>query len=82
MSSSTHKARPLQRRGGGAQHTQTYVIVDDAGTLEVGQDFHRELLQRRTGVAERERRDAPSQHRALFAHVRAACVCGETKKKN
>lgn len=31
----TYKARPLQRRRGGAQHSKTYVIVDDAGTLEV-----------------------------------------------
>lgn len=31
----TYKARPLQRGRGGAQHSQTYVIVDDAGTLEV-----------------------------------------------
>lgn len=70
---STHKASPLQRRGGGAQHTQTYAVFDDAGTLEVRQDFHGYFLQRRARVTKRERRDAPSQYRALFAHVRATC---------
>lgn len=69
----THEARPLQCRGGGAQHARTHAVVNDAGTLEVRQHFHDELLERRTGFAGRERHDAPSENRALLAHVRGAC---------
>lgn len=77
----TYEARPLQQRGRGAQHARVHDVVDEAGTLEVGQHFHRELLQRGTGLAERERRDAPSEHRALLAHVRRG-ACGTTGKLN
>jgi len=64
----------LQRRGGGAQHAQTHVIVDDTGTLEVWQDFHGEFLQRGARVARRERRDPPTHDSAFSAHIRVACV--------
>lgn len=70
---STYEARSLERRSGGAQHAQAHLIVDDPRTLEVGQHLHRELLERGARVAERERRDAPSKHRALLTHVRGAC---------
>jgi len=75
----TYEARPLQRRRGGAQHAQTYVIVDDAGTLEVWQDFHGQFLQRGTWVARRECSDPPSHDRAFLAHIRVAwCICAHT----
>jgi len=79
--SSTYKARSLQRRSGGAKHARAHVIVDDARTLRVGHHLDGEFLQRRAGLAGRERRDAPSDDRALPARVRAACKTRQNKTK-
>lgn len=71
----TYETRPLQRWRSGAQHAQTYMVVDDAGTLEVWQDFHGEFLQRGARVARRESSDPPSHDRAFLAHIRLAwCI--------